>query len=76
VRNRLTYSDVVAQLEAVAVAIGRLDTALSGHPLLPAWTISSQFDTARRHAGVDGQRVDLYRLASFLHGLALKVGAE
>jgi hypothetical protein len=24
---------------------------------------------------VDGQRVDLYRLATFLHGLPLKVGA-
>ena len=34
----------------------------------------SQLDTARRHAEVDGCRVDLYRLAAFLHGLPLRVG--
>jgi len=52
-----------------------LDTALSGHPLLPAWTFWSQLDTARRHAETDGCRVDLYRLAAFLHGLPLRLGA-
>ena len=73
--NRLAYSDLVVQLEAAALAVGRLDAALSGHPLLPAWTFWSQLDTARRHAEVDGCRVDLYRLAAFLHGLPLGVGA-
>jgi hypothetical protein len=53
----------------------RLDAALSGHPLLPAWTFWSQLDTARRHAETDGRRVDLYRLAAFLHGLPLRLGA-
>jgi hypothetical protein len=72
--DRLAYGDVVVQLEAAALAVGRLDTALSGHPLLPAWTFWSQLDTARRHAEVDGCRVDLYRLAAFLHGLPLRVG--
>jgi hypothetical protein len=65
VGNRLAYGDVVVQLEAAALAIGRPDAALSGHPLLTAWTFWSQLDTARRYAEVDGRRVDLYRLATF-----------
>src|SRR4051795_5464450 len=73
--DRLAYGDVVVQLEAAALAVGRLGTALSGHPLLPAWTFWSQLDTARCHAEVDGCRVDLYRLAAFLHGLPLRVAA-
>jgi hypothetical protein len=75
VRVRLAYSDVVAPLEAAALAVGRLDAALAGHSLLPAWTFWSQLDMARRHAEVDGRWVDLYRLAAFLHGLPLRVGA-
>jgi hypothetical protein len=75
VGNRLAYGDVVVQLEAAALAIGWLDVALSGHPLLPAWTFWSQLDTACRHAEVDGRRADLYRLSAFLHGLPLRVGA-
>jgi hypothetical protein len=74
-RNRFAYGDVVAPLEAAALAVGRLDAALSGHPLLPAWMFWSQLDTTRRHADVDSRRVDLYRLAAFLHGLPLRVGA-
>jgi hypothetical protein len=73
--NQPAYGDVVVRLEAAALAIGRLDAALSGHPLLPAWTFWSQLDTARRHAEADGRRVDLYRLAAFLHGLPLRVAA-
>ena len=73
--NRLAYGDVVVQLEAAALAIRWLDAALSGHPLLPAWTFWSQLDTARRHAEVDGRRADLYRLSAFPHGLPLRVGA-
>jgi hypothetical protein len=74
-RNRFAYGDVVAPLEAAALAVGRLDAALSGHPLLPAWTFWSQLDTARRHAETDGRRVDLYRLAALLHGLPFRVAA-
>jgi hypothetical protein len=75
VGDRLAYGDVVAPLEAAALAIGRLDAALSGHPPLPVWTFRGQFDTARRHAEVDGRRVDLHRLAAFPHGLPLRVAA-
>jgi hypothetical protein len=67
--DRIAGGDVVAALETAALAVGRLDAALFGHPLLPAWSFWSQLDTARRHAGTDGRRVDLYRLAAFLHGL-------
>jgi hypothetical protein len=53
-RNRLAYGDVVAPLEAAAFAVGRLDAALSGHPLPPTWTFWSQLDAARRHAETNG----------------------
>jgi hypothetical protein len=74
-RIRFAYDDVVAPFETAALAVGRLDAALSGYPPLPAWTFWSQLDTARRHAEVDGRRGDLYRLSAFLHGLPLRVGA-
>src|SRR3954451_19247720 len=68
----------VAPLEAAALAVGRLDAALSGHPPLPVRTFWGQLDTARHHAEVDGRRVDLLRLAAFppfLHALLLRVVA-
>jgi hypothetical protein len=73
VGDRLAYGDV--RLEAAAFAVGRLDAALSGHPPLPVWTFRGQLDTARRHAGTDGRRVDLHRLAAVPHGLPLRVAA-
>jgi hypothetical protein len=78
VGDRLAYGDGVAPLEAAALAVGRLDAALSGHPPLPVRTFWGQLDTARHHAEVDGRRVDLHRLAAFppfLHGLLLRVVA-
>src|SRR3954447_6193283 len=65
---------IVTALEDAAVAVGRLDAALAGHPLRRAWTFWSELDTARRHAGADGRRVDLYRLTAHLHGLPLRLG--
>ena len=73
--DRLAYGDGVAPLEAAALAVGRLDAALSGHPPLPVRTFRGQLDTAHRHAEVEGRRVDLYRLAAFPHGLLLRFGA-
>jgi hypothetical protein len=75
VGDRLAYGDGVAPLEAAALAVGRLDAALSGHPPLPVRTFRGQLDTAHRHAEVEGRRVDLHRLAAFPHGLPLRVGA-
>jgi hypothetical protein len=76
VGDRLAYGDGVAPLEAAALAVGRLDAALSGHPPLPVRTFRGQLDTAHRHAEVEGRRVDLHRLAAFPHGLPLRVGAS
>src|SRR3954467_15281525 len=66
---------IVAALEQAAVAVGRLDAALTGNPLRRAWTFWSELDAARRHAETDGRRVDLFRLAAHLHGLPLRLGA-
>ena len=63
---------VAEALEAAAVAVGRLDAALAGNPLRPAWSLWSGLDAARRHAEADGHKVDLYRLAAHLHGLPLR----
>src|SRR3954470_10515645 len=65
---------IVTALENAAVAVGRLDAALAGNPLRQAWTFWSELDTARRHAGDDGRKVDLFRLAAHLHGLPLRLG--
>src|SRR3954463_10825941 len=65
---------IVAALEQAAIAVGRLDAALAGNPLRRAWTFWSELDAARRHAGADGHRVDLFRLAAHLHGLPLRLG--
>jgi hypothetical protein len=40
---------IVTALEA-AVAVGRLDAALTGNPLRRAWTFWSELDVARRQA--------------------------
>src|SRR3954453_18047674 len=64
---------IVTALEAAAVAVGRLDAALAGNPLRRAWTFWSELDAARRHAGADGRKVDLFRLAAHLHGLPLRL---
>src|SRR3954466_9525013 len=65
---------IVTALENAAVAVGRLDAALAGNPLRQAWTFWSELDAARRHAGADGRKVDLFRLAAHLHGLPLRLG--
>src|SRR3954471_2168042 len=65
--------EIVAALEQAAVAVGRLDAALAANPLRRAWTFWSELDAARRHAGADGRRVDLFRLAAHLHGLPLRL---
>jgi hypothetical protein len=41
---------IVTALEQAAVAVGRLDAALTGNPLRRAWTFWSELDAACRHA--------------------------
>jgi hypothetical protein len=48
--KRIAYGDGGASLKAAALAVGQLNVALSGHPLLPTWTFWNQLDPARRHA--------------------------
>ena len=55
---------IVTALEDAAIAVGRLGAALAGNPLRHAWTFWSELDAARRHAGADGRKVDLFRLAA------------
>src|SRR3954469_5667390 len=65
---------IVTALEAAPAAVGRLDAALAGNPLRRAWTFWGELDAARRHAGADGRRVDLFRLAAHLHRPPLRLG--
>lgn len=58
-------------LERSALALGRLDNALSGHPLAPAWRHWTRLEAAARHAAIDGLAVDPMRLAGLLEGLRL-----
>ena len=58
--KRLAYGDVVVQLEAAALAVGRLDAALSGYTLLLAWTFWSDL------APPDRTRSDVCHAAAFM----------
>lgn len=62
-----------AALERAALAVGRLDATLAGHPLLPAWQHWVRLEAVRVHAGQDGHRVDSQRLAAYIEGLRLRV---
>jgi len=61
-----------ATLERAALAIGRLDAALDGHPLRPAWQHWVRLEAACAHAAADGYRVAPHRLAALIEGLRLR----
>jgi len=61
-----------AALERAALAVGRLDATLDGHPLLPAWQHWVRLEAVRQHAGLDGYRVHPHRLAAVIEGLRLR----
>src|SRR5690349_19676500 len=69
---RFVGADTAAALERAAVAVGRLDDALAGHPLRPGWTHWAGLEAACRHAAADGWKADPYRLAAFVQGLPLR----
>ena len=56
-----------------AGAIARLDQALAGHPLRPAFLYRARLDAVRRQADADGQRIDPWHLAALLEGLRLRM---
>src|ERR1019366_6427930 len=45
-------------LERASRAIARLDQALDGHPLLPAFLYRIRLEAVRRQASIDGQLID------------------
>jgi len=66
-------SGLLAALPRAAGAIARLDQALTGHPLLPAFLYRTRLEAVRRQAAVDGQLIDPWHLAAFLEGLRLSM---
>jgi hypothetical protein len=55
---------VAGALERASGAIARLDQALDGHPLLPAFLYRVRLEAVRRQAAVDGQLIDPWHLAA------------
>ncbi|MBK8211558.1 MAG: hypothetical protein IPK78_18030 [Rhodospirillales bacterium] len=60
-------------LERACLAIGRLDTALRGHPLQAAWRWRSGLDAVARQAAADGRWIDRWQLAALLAGARLRL---
>jgi hypothetical protein len=60
-------------LAEAAAAIARLDEALDGHPLRPAFLYRARLDAVRRQAAVDGKLIDPWHLAAVLQGLRLRM---
>jgi hypothetical protein len=60
-------------LAQAAAAIARLDQALAGHPLLPAFLHRARLDAVRRQAAVDGLVIDPWHLAAVLEGFRLRM---
>ena len=64
---------LLAVLEAASGAIARLDQALDGHPLLPAFLYRARLEAVRCQAAVDGHGIDPWHLAAVLEGLRLRM---
>jgi hypothetical protein len=60
-------------LAQAAAAIARLDQALAGHPLLPAFLHRARLEAVRRQAAVDGHAIDPWHLAAVLEGFRLRM---
>src|SRR4051794_29882630 len=65
--------DLANSLARAAAGIGRLDQALAGHPLRPAFLYRVRLEAVRRQAAVDGQAIDPWHLAALLEGLRLRM---
>ena len=64
---------LLGALARASAAIARLDQALRGHPLLPAFLYRTRLEAVRRQATVDGQLIDPWHLAAVLEGLRLRL---
>ena len=60
-------------LAQASAALARLDQALAGHPLVPAFLHRARLDAVRRQAAVDGQAIDPWHLAAVLEGFRLRM---
>jgi hypothetical protein len=60
-------------LAQAAAALARLDQALAGHKLLPAFLHRARLDAVRRQAAVDGLVIDPWHLAAVLEGCRLRM---
>ena len=54
-------------------AVARVDQALIGHPLRPAFLYRTRLEAVRRQAAVDGQAIDPWHLAAVLEGRRLRM---
>ena len=62
-----------SNLERAAAALARLDSAVAGHPLAPAWAYRARLDAVRRQAAVDGRAIDPWHLAAVIEGVRLRL---
>src|SRR5690242_7610652 len=60
-------------LARTAAAFGRLDHALIGHTLRPAFLYRTRLQSVRLQAAVDGAAIDPWQLAAVLEGLRLRM---
>ena len=60
-------------LARAAAALARLDQALAGHPLRPAFLYRSRLEAVRGQAAADGMLIDPWHLAAMLEGLRLRM---
>ncbi len=64
---------LASNLERAAAALARLDSAVAGHPLAPAWAYRARLDAVRRQAAVDGRAIDPWHLAAVIEGVRLRL---
>ena len=69
----LAEPGIADALVRAAAAVARVDQALTGHPLLPAFLYRTRLEAVRRQAAVDGQAIDPWHLAAVLEGLRLRM---
>ena len=67
---------LAANLERAAAAVARLDSALAGHPLAPAWAYRARLEAVRRQALVDGRVIDPWHLAALIEGVRFHLGGS
>jgi hypothetical protein len=63
-------------LERAVGMIARLDSALAGHPLRPAWAWRARLEAVRLQAMVDGQAIDPWHLAALIEGVRFRLGGS